>query len=142
VAPPEPPPAGPTFVRASAAGPRERNAAAVWALALGIAGLTLLLVSLGSLFIVTLPCSVAAWVLAARARRQLASGTTQAGAGQATAALWLGRIGVIAGVAAMVVLIALIASGFDFEQFRIDLENELDQRRESQGDGDVEGVRT
>ncbi len=48
----------------------------------------------------------------------------------------------IAGVAAMVVLIALIASGFDFEQFRIDLENELDQRRERQGDGDVEGVRT
>ena len=53
-----------------------------------------------------------------------------------------GRIGVIAGVAAMVVFIALLASGFDFEQFRIDLENELDERRQRQGDGDVDGVRT
>jgi len=140
--PAEPPPAGPTFIRSGAAGPRERNAAAIWALALGIAGLTLLLISFGSLFLVTLPCSIAAWVLAERARGQLATGATNAGAGQATAALWLGRIGVIAGVAAMVVLIALIASGFDFEQFKIDLENELDQRRERQGGGDAEGVRT
>jgi len=145
--PPAAPPeqSGPTFVKQSPAGPRERNAVAVWALVLGIAGLALLLLSFGSLFIFTLPCSVAAWVLALRARRQVRAGQTGAGVGQATAALWLGRIGVIAGVAAMVVFIALVASGFDFEQFRLDLENELDQRRERQGDGGVDavdGVRT
>ena len=139
---PEPPPARPTFVRPVAAAPGERNAAAVWAVALGITWLALLVLSLGTLFILTLPCSVAAWVLAARARTRIASGATSQGEGQATAALWLGRIGVIAGVAAMVVFIALVASGFDFEQFREDLQRELDQRRERQGSGDGNGVRT
>src|SRR5687767_11466524 len=95
----EPAPAAPTFVHPAPAGPGERNGAAVWALALGIVSLVLLLLSLGSLFIMTLPCSVAAWVLAVRARRQIDSGATKQGEGQATAALWLGRIGVIAGVA-------------------------------------------
>ena len=138
----EPAPAGPTFVHPTAAGARQRNAAAAWAIALGITGLTLLVLSLGTLFLVTLPCSIAAWVLAVRARRQIESGTTGAGEGQAVAALWLGRIGVIAGVAAMVVVIALVASGFDFEEFRQDLQDELDRRRERRDGGDAEGVRT
>ena len=140
---PEPPPTTrPTFVRPAAAAPGERNGAAVWAVALGITGLALLVLSLGTLFILTLPCSVAAWVLATRARARIASGATSHGEGQATAALWLGRIGVIAGVAAMVVFIALVASGFDFEQFREDLERELDRRRERQSDGAGDNVRT
>jgi hypothetical protein len=140
---PEPPPTtGPTFVRRGADGPVQRNAAAVWALALGITGLALLVLSLGSLFILTLPCSIAAWVLAVRARGQIESGATKQGEGQALAALWLGRIGVIAGVAVLVVFIVLLASGFDFEQFRDDLEHELDRRRERDGGGDGDGVRT
>jgi hypothetical protein len=138
----EPAPAGPAFVRPAAPAAGERNGAAAWAIALGITGLALLVLSLGSLFLVTLPCSVAAWVLAVRARRQIESGTTTQGEGQAVAALWLGRIGVIAGVAAMVVFIVLVASGFDFEQFRQDLEGELDRRRERQDGGGSEGVRT
>ena len=141
-APAEPAPAAPTFVLPAAAGPAARNGTAVWALALGITALALLLLSLGSLFILTLPCSAAAWVLAVRARTQIDSGATKQGEGQATAALWLGRIGVIAGVAAMVVFIALVASGFDFEQFRDDLEQELDRRRERQGGDEGNGVRT
>jgi hypothetical protein len=138
----EPAPAGPTFARPTAARTGERNSAAAWAIALGITGLALLVLSLGTLFLVTLPCSAAAWVLAARARGQIESGATRAGEGQATVALWLGRIGVIAGVAAMVVFIALVASGFDFEQFRQDLEDELDRRRERPDRGGSEGVRT
>ena len=98
---------------------------AIWALVLAIAGLTLLLISLGTLFIVTLPCSVAAWVLALRARAN-APGES----GQAVAALWIARIGVFAGIAAAIVLVALLASGFDFEQLRDDVERELDQRRD------------
>jgi hypothetical protein len=138
----EPPRPEPAFVRDGVAAAGPRNGAAIWAVALGITGLALLALSLGSLFVVTLPCSIAAWVLGLRARRQIESGATTQGDGQATAALWLGRIGVIAGVAAMVVFIALLASGFDFEQFRDDLERELDERRERQDGGGGNGVRT
>jgi hypothetical protein len=142
---PEPPRAAPTFVRAGAPGAGERNRAAVWAVTLGISALALLVLSLGSLFMLTLPLSVGAWVLSGRARRAIESGATSHGEGQAVAGLWLGRIGVIAGIAAMVVFIALIASGFDFEQFRDDLQRELDDRRRERqgGDGDGgSGVRT
>ena len=119
------------------------NATAVWALVLGIAGLALLLVSFGTLFIVTLPLSVAAWTLATRARAAIAAGRATTGQAQATAALWLGRAGVIAAVAAAVVLIALIASGFDFEELRRDLEREMERQREDgDGGGGGGGVRT
>jgi hypothetical protein len=138
----EPPRAQPTFVRTGAAGAGPRNAAAVSAVALGIAGLALLVLSLGTLFIVTLPCSIAAWALAGRARRQIESGATTHGDGQATAALWLGRIGVIAGVAALVVFVTLLAAGFDFEQFRDDLQRELDERQQREDGGDGDGART
>jgi hypothetical protein len=123
-APTPPPPAAP-------AGP---SRAAVWALVLSITGLALLLVSLGTLFLIALPCSMAAWVLAVRA----------GGEDRATAALWIARIGVIAGVVAAVVFIALLASGFDFEQFRDDLQRELDDRRDRPSNGvraTVEGLR-
>lgn len=147
-APPRPqqqqqPQTGPTFVQPQPAAPGERNSAAVWAIVLGITGLALLVLSLGSLFLLTLPCSVGAWVLAARARRQIESGATRQGEGQAVAALWLGRIGVIAGVAAFVVFIGLLLSGFDFEQLRDDLDRELDEQRERRdGGGGGDGVRT
>ncbi len=125
--PPRPaPPAGP-------------SARTVWALVLSIGALALLVISLGTLFVLTLPCSIAAWVLAARAR-----GAGPGGSGQATAALWIARIGVLAGVAAAIVLIALLASGFDIEQFRDDLERELDERRDRPSGGvraTVEGLR-
>jgi hypothetical protein len=150
-APPEPPqpqpqPDAPKFVRpgqggAAAAG--RSNRAALWAIWLGITGMALLVLSLGTLFPVTLPLSAAAWVLARKAQAQIASGATAQGDGQATAALWLGRIGVIAGVAALVVFIVLIASGVDLEQLRDDLERELDERREERdGGGDADTVRT
>jgi hypothetical protein len=83
-------------------------------------------------------------VLARRGRDRVARGESGWGESQATAALWLSRIGVIAGVAAAVVIIALIASGFDFEQFRDDLERELDERRDRPSSGvraSLEGLR-
>jgi hypothetical protein len=83
---------------------------------------------------------VAGWILAVRAHGRIERGLTTVGEGQATAALWMARIGVVAGIAAAVVLIALLASGFDVEQFRDDLERELDDRREGGGGGG--GVRT
>jgi hypothetical protein len=114
-----------------------RNPLAAWGLGFGIAGLGLLLLSLGSFFLVTLPLSGTAWVLGSRARRRAAEGASSEA--QATAALWLGRIGVAIGLLAMIVFIVLVAAGFDFEQLRDDLERELErQRRESE----TEGVRT
>jgi hypothetical protein len=134
----EPPP---TFAqRAPVRG--ERNRAASWGLALGITGLVLLVISFGSLFMIALPCSAAGWALARRARAELAAGGSRRGEGQATAALWVGRIGVMAGVVAAVVFIVLIATGFDFDQFRDDLQRELDRRRREQEGGDAGNVRT
>jgi hypothetical protein len=116
------------------AAPAEPAARAVWALVLSITGLALLLASLGTLFLITLPCSIAGWVLALRAR----------GGDRATAALWLARIGVIAGIVAAIVFVTLLASGFDFEQFRDDVERELDERRDRRSSGvraSLEGLR-
>ena len=48
----------------------------------------------------------------------------------------------IAGVAALVVFIVLIASGVDLEQLRDDLERELDERREERDGGGADRVRT
>ena len=121
--------------------PRQSNGTAVWGLVLGCAGLTLLLLSFGTLFFITLPLSAGAWVLGQKARTAIADGSATTGGNQATAALWLGRAGVIAGVAAAVVLIALIASGYDFEELRRELERELERQRQDEGGG-TGGVRS
>jgi hypothetical protein len=121
-----------------------RNTPAVWSLVLSITALALLLTSLGTLFILTLPCSAAAWVLARRARGRLERGESTWGDNQAKAAMWLARIGVIAGVAAAVVFVSLLASGFDFEQFRDDMQRELDERNDRPSNGvrtTLEGLR-
>src|SRR4051812_11283486 len=120
------------------------NTQALWALVLAVAALALLLISLGTFFLITLPCSIAALVLARRAVSRVEAGETPDGAGQAAAALWIARIGVIAGVAAAVVFITLLAAGFDFEQFRDDLQRELERRRDRRSDGvrtTLEGLR-
>jgi hypothetical protein len=115
--------------------PARPSSGAIWALVLAITGLALLLLSFGTLFLVTLPLSTAAWVLALRAR----------GEERATAALWIARIGVIAGVVAAVIFVALLAGGFDFERFRDDVERELRERRDRPSGDDVrawlQGVR-
>jgi hypothetical protein len=139
---PSPPPAAPpsdrpAFVRPQAAG--VRDPAVAWALGLGIAGLGLLLLSLGTFFVVTVPLSAAGWALADRARKRAPAGEPRRGERQLAAALWLGRIGVIAGVLAAMIFFVLLAAGFDFEQLRDDLQRELDRQRQ---DSDSEGVRT
>jgi hypothetical protein len=143
---PLPPPSATTPAPAGARprfdAPRRRsNPMAVWGLVLGCAGLTLLLVSLGTLVIISLPLSVGAWVLGQKARSAIAAGESSAGEGQAIAALWLGRAGVIAGVAVAVILIVLVATGFDFEELRRDLERELERQRQEENGG-TGGVRS
>jgi hypothetical protein len=141
---PDPAQPPPPTTDAPAAPTSAGNTPAVWALVLSITALALLVTSLGTLFILTLPCSAAAWVLARRARGRLERGESSWGDGQATAAMWLARIGMIAGVVAGIVFVALLASGFDFEQFRDDLERELDERRDRPSGGvrsSLEGLR-
>ena len=142
--PAAPVPPRPAFVPPAPTAAEAGNAPAVWALVLSITGLALLLTSLGTLFLLTLPCSAAAWVLAGRARGRLERGESTWGDSQVKAAMWIARIGIVAGVVAAVVFVSLLASGFDFEQFRDDLQRELDDRRDRPSSGvraTLEGLR-
>jgi hypothetical protein len=125
-----PPPAAEQPVFVPARRPSQgTNTLAVAALVLGIAGIALLVLSLGLGFIFALPCSIGAWLCGAQARARIGAGETQAGSGQAQAGYILGIVGVVLGIGAMVAWIALIASGFSVEDFRDDLERELDRQR-------------
>jgi hypothetical protein len=125
--PPRPAPTGPVFVPQPAQG--GTNGLAVAGLVLGIVALGLLLLSLGLSFLFTLPLAIGAWVCAAQAKARIRDGRTHAGRGQAQVALWLGIAGVVLSVVAMIVWIVLIASGFSLEDFRQDLERELERQR-------------
>ena len=110
----------PTFVRGG--GPA--NPLAIVALVLGIAGIGLLLISLGLFFPIALPCSIAAWICAANARTRINLGEVSSGRAQAQAAYLIGIIGVVLGVVAAVGWIAAIASGLDLEQLRQDIQRQ------------------
>ena len=90
---------------------------------LSIAGLLILLPTLGLGAPLSVPFSIAAWVTGSFGRRQVAEGHTRAGDGIAHAGLVLGIVGVVLGVIAMVVWGILIGSGLDLEEFRRDLES-------------------
>ena len=98
---------------------------------LGILGVVLLVISAGLLAVLTLPMSVAAWIMGAQGRKNVASGQTTYGDGLAHAGVILGIVGVILGVLGLAVWIALIVAGVDWEELRRDLENrsnpDLDQ---------------
>ncbi len=136
---PQPPaepaaPAAPVFVPSRPKPAGGTNALAITALILGIAGLALLLLSLGLGFIITLPCSIAAWICGAQARTRIDLGEAQGGRGQAQAGYVLGIIGVVLGVAAMIGWIAAFAAGLDLDQLQRDLEqwrDDLERRSRS-----------
>lgn len=131
--PPTPPAPTATFVKPQSS---PANGFAIAALVLGISSLVLLVLSLGVSFTFSLPLSAAAWVCAVKAKRALRDGRAESGEGQAQAGLVLAMLGVALSVAAMVVWIALIASGFSIEDLRDSLERELDRQRERQRSSD------
>jgi uncharacterized membrane protein len=88
--------------RGARAGPR-----AVAALALATAGLGLLVFSIGALFVLTLPASIAGWILGRQAQR---SGAKR---DQANVAVTIGIVGTVLGVIAAVAWI-LITSFTDW----------------------------
>jgi hypothetical protein len=88
---------------------------------LGIVGILLLMLSLGAGFL-SVPVSVGAWISGVQGRKRVARGETSIGDGLAHAGVLLGIVGVVIGVIGTVVWITLIASGFDLEEFRRELE--------------------
>jgi len=74
----------------------------VAALALGSAGLGVLVFTAGALFLLTLPASVAGWMLGRQAKRR------ETGSDQANLAVTIGIVGTVLGVIAAVVWILII----------------------------------
>lgn len=135
-----PPPERPAFVTARAApsaagaGGRRTDPLAIASLLLSLAGLALLVLSLGLGFFFALPCALAGWLCAVQSRRRLAADPALAGDGLAHAGRIASLIALVLGLVAMVVWIVLLAGGFSLEEFRQDLERELERRREQQRD--------
>ena len=103
---------------------RPSNGAATTSLVLGILGVVVLLFTAGLAFVFSLPMSIAAWIMGAQARRNVAGGKTTQGDGLAHAGVILGIVGVVLGIVGMVVWVVLIASGLDLEELRRDLERQ------------------
>ena len=91
---------------------------------LGILGVTILLLTAGLAFIFSLPMSIAAWIMGAQGRKNVATGKTTYGDGLAHAGVILGIVGVVLAVVGMAVWVVLILSGVDLEELRRDLENQ------------------
>jgi hypothetical protein len=110
----------PPFLRPT---PEPRNSAATASLSFAIVGLVLVIVTLGAAFMISLPCSIAAWVMGANGRRDVASGAVKTGDGSAHAGLILGVAGVVLGVIGAVVWFLIFASvDFDVDALRRELE--------------------
>jgi hypothetical protein len=90
----------------AAASPERQDSRAVWALIFGSGSLGLLVFSAGLLFFVTLPASIAGWVLGAKAKR-MAEGRRD----QANVAVIVAIVGCVLSVIAAAIWIALFATG-------------------------------
>lgn len=108
---------------------------AVASLVFGLAALALLVLTLGLGFFFVLLSAAAGWVCAVNARRRLATDPGRAGEGLANAGRIISLIALGLAVVAMVVWLVLIANGFSLEEFREDLQRELDRQRERRRDG-------
>lgn len=126
-----PPPAPPVASRpgAPAAGGRY-DPLATSALVLAIAGVLILVLSLGIGFLFSLPFSITAWRLGVASRRRIAAGRYGSGDSVAQAGVVIGLIGMALGVVGMIVWSILVLNGLSLEEFQRDLERELERRRE------------
>jgi hypothetical protein len=140
-APPEPPPASSGWQppsaepRPPAPEPRtwepmlvpsarpEGQGLAIGAIVLGVLSVGLLLMSLGTSFLFSMPMSGAAWAFGARARQRSRE------AGPAQAAVVIGMVGVGLAAAAAVIWIVLFSAGFSLEDLRDWLERKLEEQR-------------
>jgi hypothetical protein len=107
-APPAPPASRPVFLppnSALGAPAQPQNNRAVAALIFGSGSLGLLVFSAGLLFFLTIPGSIAGWILGNRAKR------SETGRDQANVAVIIAIVGLVLGVIAAAVWILLVALG-------------------------------
>jgi hypothetical protein len=105
------------------AAPPESSGLAIGAIVLGVLSVGLLLMSLGTSFLFSMPMSGAAWAFGARARQRAPE------AGPAQAAVVIGMVGVGLAAAAAVIWIALFSAGISLEDLRDYLERKLEEQR-------------
>lgn len=102
---------------------RPSNGAAVAALVLGIAGIAITLFFAGFLFFVSIPCSIAAWVLGVKGKKNATptpelEPTKPAGRGMAQAGLICGIVGIVLAVLGIIFWVLLFSLGnFDVNDF-------------------------
>jgi hypothetical protein len=108
--------------------PAVPNGLALTAVILGVLGVLLLLLTLGLLWFVALPCSVAAWMCGAQARNRINLGESLTGRGQANAGYLLGVAGVVIGVAAAIGWVIYFANGGNLDELQQDLERWRDEQ--------------
>lgn len=117
---------------------REGNGAAIAALVVGILAILVLVLSLGTLFIIALPLGIAAIVLGVIGKRKAGGrgrdgdGHGHAGAkhrGKARAGLWLGLVTTILSVLALIGAIALFSGNAGIQDEIRDLQNETQPPR-------------
>jgi hypothetical protein len=84
------------------------NGSATASLALGIAGLAILVTSTGLLAPLTIPCSILAWVYGSRALGRVRAGETDQGEGAARAGRICGIVGLVLGILALLFWVALL----------------------------------
>jgi hypothetical protein len=101
----------------------EGNGLAIGSIVLGVLSVGLLLMSLGTSFLFSMPMSGAAWAFGARARQRSPE------AGPAQAAVVIGMVGVGLAAAAAVIWIILFSAGFSLEDLRDYLERKLEEQR-------------
>lgn len=112
---------------------RPTNGAAVAALALGIAGIVVTLFFLGFLFIVSIPCSIAAWIFGVKGKKvaapdPMAEPQRPGGRGMAQAGLICGIVGLVLAVLAIIFwVIIFTAADWNFEEFETAPDDELFQ---------------
>jgi hypothetical protein len=86
------------------------NGAGIAAFSFGIAGLVLFVFGgLGLLFVLNLPCSIAAWVLGPRGERNVDEGRTAEHRSLAHAGKVMGIIGTVLGIVAIIAWALLLA---------------------------------
>lgn len=119
----QPPPARPT------------NGSAVAALVLGISGIVVTLMFAGFLFIVSLPCSIAAWILGVKGKKAAtrdpqAEPMRPAGWGMAQAGFICGIVGVVLAILAIILwIVVFAATDWNFDEFEPAPDEELFESR-------------
>jgi hypothetical protein len=124
--PPPEPSANPTFVR-----PQQARAGglAITAIVLGVLGIGLLVLSVGTSFLLSLPCSGAGWACGIRARQNADADPALSSRSAAQAAVVIGMVGVGLGVLSAIVWIILLSVGVSIEDLRDYLQRQLQEER-------------